>query len=72
VTEQRHAIVAALAGMRFPARRWQLIAWADYNCASLSTRDLLSRLSEVTIYRDLGHVLAHAHKLVTDLDTEAR
>jgi hypothetical protein len=34
----------ALAGMVYPARYWQILAWADYNCATGELRKALWRL----------------------------
>jgi hypothetical protein len=36
----------ALNGMPYPARRWQLVAWADYNCASSQVREALRHLPD--------------------------
>lgn len=38
----------ALTGMPYPARRWQLVAWADYNCASSQVREALRHLPDRT------------------------
>lgn len=38
----------ALAGMPYPARRWQTVAWADYNCASSQLREALRHLPDRT------------------------
>jgi hypothetical protein len=38
----------ALAGMPYPARRWQTLTWADFNCASDQVRDALRRLPDKT------------------------
>jgi hypothetical protein len=34
MTNLRERLAAALAGMPYPARTWQIIAWADYNAVS--------------------------------------
>jgi hypothetical protein len=62
---EKELIAAALVGMPFPGRCWQLIAWADYNAAPQTTRDLLRRLPEDTVYPNLGHVVAQAEGLTT-------
>jgi hypothetical protein len=62
---EKELIAAALAGMPFPGRWWQLIAWADYNGAPQVTRNLFRRLPEETTYRNLGHVAAQAERLAT-------
>lgn len=46
----------ALAGMVYPARRWQTIAWADFNCTSDQIREALRELPERT-YADFGEVV---------------
>ncbi|HEY2205220.1 MAG TPA: hypothetical protein VGH99_12185 [Pseudonocardia sp.] len=46
----------ALAGQRFPARTWELIAQADYNGTDLTTRAELLRLP-TAVYPDLAAVL---------------
>ena len=37
-------VAHALTGMPYPARRWQAIAWADFNCASDRVREALQRV----------------------------
>lgn len=36
----------ALAGMAYPARRWQMVTWADHNCASGEVREALRHLPD--------------------------
>lgn len=36
----------ACAGVPFPARRWQLVAWADWNCASTELREAFRHLPD--------------------------
>ena len=36
----------ALAGMSFPARQWQAVAWADFNCASAQVREVLRHMPD--------------------------
>jgi hypothetical protein len=62
---EKELITAALAGMPFPGRCWQLIAWAEYNGAPQITRDLFRRLPEDTTYHNLGHVTAQAEDIPT-------
>ena len=38
----------ALAGMPWPARRWQTVAWADFNRASAQLREVLRHLPDNT------------------------
>lgn len=38
----------ALAGMQFPARRWQTAAWADFNCASAQLREAVRGIPDQT------------------------
>lgn len=47
----------ALAGMAYPARYWQVLAWADYNCANSNIRNALWRLP-VKTYRNLAEIIA--------------
>jgi hypothetical protein len=35
-----------LAGMAYPATYWQILAWADYNCATSKLRKALWRLPD--------------------------
>jgi hypothetical protein len=37
-----------LAGMTYPARYWQILAWADYNCATSKLRKALWQLPDKT------------------------
>lgn len=37
---------SALEGVPFPARRWQLAAWADWNCASSEMREALRHVPD--------------------------
>ena len=41
VTISGELLAHALAGMPFPARRWQTMAWAEFNCASEQVREAL-------------------------------
>jgi hypothetical protein len=43
-----HTLDYALAGMAYPARYWQILAWADYNCASGKLRKALWQLPDRT------------------------
>jgi hypothetical protein len=36
----------ALAGMAYPATYWQILAWADYNCAASNLRKALWQLPD--------------------------
>jgi len=46
-----------LAGLRFPATRWQLVAQADYYGADSKSRTELGRLP-AGLYRDLAAVIS--------------
>ncbi|HEX3647409.1 MAG TPA: DUF2795 domain-containing protein [Pseudonocardiaceae bacterium] len=46
-----------LAGLDFPARRWQILAQADFYGADIVTTLRLRRLPPDQSYRDLGEVL---------------
>ena len=46
----------ALADMVYPARRWQAIAWADFNCTSEQIRNALLELPELT-YVSFGEIV---------------
>lgn len=39
-------LLHALTGMPYPARRWQMAAWADHNCASGEVREALRHLPD--------------------------
>jgi hypothetical protein len=54
---EAHQVAAALAGVVYPARRWQLLAQADHYGADVHTRAELSRLPE-GLYPDLATVIA--------------
>jgi hypothetical protein len=43
----------ALAGMPYPARRWQTITWAEYNCASEQLLKALRYLPKQDLQRHL-------------------
>jgi hypothetical protein len=43
-------------GVRFPAAKWQLVAWAEYNGAGLPIRSALWRLPE-RMYHDITEVV---------------
>jgi hypothetical protein len=45
----------ALRGVSYPAPRWQLLAWADYNAVNGQLRDVVWQLPEGT-YANLGEV----------------
>jgi hypothetical protein len=49
-------LVHALTGMPYPAHRWQLVAWADYNCASSQVREALRHLPDRT-YASLSQLI---------------
>jgi len=49
-------IPALLVGMPYPAQRWQLVVWADYNGGGAAARAALLKLPERT-YRSLSDVL---------------
>ena len=49
----REQLDHALAGMPWPARRWQTAAWADFNCASGQVREALRHLPDKT-YANIG------------------
>jgi hypothetical protein len=44
-------LAAALAGARYPAHRWELVTWADLNCAPDQLREALRHLPD-ECYRD--------------------
>jgi hypothetical protein len=39
-------LARACKGVSFPARRWQLAAWADWNCATGELREALRQLPD--------------------------
>jgi hypothetical protein len=41
-------LTVACAGVGLPARRWQLAAWADENCASGEVREALRHIPDRT------------------------
>jgi hypothetical protein len=43
-----HDLTRTLEGMRFPAQRWQILAWADHNGVGLQLRAALQFLPERT------------------------
>jgi hypothetical protein len=43
-----HNLDYVLAGMSYPATYWQILAWADYNCANTKLRTALWRLPDRT------------------------
>jgi hypothetical protein len=52
----REELDHALAGMPWPARRWQTAAWADFNCASGQLREALRHLPDKT-YAHIGDLI---------------
>jgi len=52
----RAELAQALGGMPYPARRWQTVAWADWNCASGQVREALRNLPD-RMYADLGELI---------------
>jgi hypothetical protein len=50
-------VSAALVGLAYPARHWQLLAQADYYGADIDTRVELARLPD-GLYPDLASVIA--------------
>jgi Protein of unknown function (DUF2795) len=50
-------IAAAVVGVHFPARNWELLAWADYNGVDSDMRRALWALPAGN-YRDLAEVVA--------------
>jgi hypothetical protein len=57
VTQRREQFAAALAGISYPAQRWQLVTWADFNAASAETCARLLALPE-RAYRSLADVIS--------------
>jgi hypothetical protein len=51
-----HDLDYALAGMTYPATCWQVMTWADYNCAPGQTRTALQDLPSKT-YPSLAAVI---------------
>ena len=49
-------IAHALVGMTYPAPRWQVVAWADYNGASFQLREAVRGLPE-KIYTSLAEIV---------------
>jgi hypothetical protein len=50
-------IAAAVRGVRFPARHWEILSWADYNGADAQTRRALWAIPSGE-YRSLAEVAA--------------
>jgi hypothetical protein len=48
----------ALAGMSYPATYWQILAWADYNCATSKLRHVLWQLPHKTYVNQRAIVAA--------------
>jgi hypothetical protein len=46
----------AVDGVSFPARRWQLVAWADWNCASSALREALRHVPD-QVYVSPGQLM---------------
>jgi hypothetical protein len=57
-------LTRALEGMRFPAQRWQILAWADHNGAGLQLRAALQFLPE-RAYRGLSEIASVANAVLT-------
>jgi ABC-type transporter Mla subunit MlaD len=51
-------IAQALVGMPYPARRWQILAWAEYNGAGSPLRMALLEIPEKS-YGSLGEIKAN-------------
>lgn len=51
----KERIAAAVVGVRYPARKWELLAWADYNGADTEMRRALWALPG-GVYRSLAEV----------------
>jgi hypothetical protein len=45
-----HNLDYVLAGMAYPATYWQILAWADYNCATGKLRKALWQLPGKTYF----------------------
>jgi Protein of unknown function (DUF2795) len=58
-----HQLAHALVGMSFPAQRWEVVTWAEYNGVGSQVRDLLRRLPDGR-YLSLAHVAEVASTLV--------
>ena len=52
-----HQVTASLLGVTYPARRWQLLAQADYYGADVDTQVELARLPDL-LYSDLAGVIS--------------
>lgn len=71
LTINNYQLDHALTGMPYPARRWQLLGWADFNCASRKLRDVLAGVPD-RVYkskRDVVEVIAAAGKLREEADS---
>lgn len=53
-----HTLDYVLAGMAYPARYWQILAWADYNCAGSKLRKALWQLPDRTYLNQQAIVAA--------------
>jgi hypothetical protein len=55
VSAELQYLTSILAGLRFPAKRWQIIAWASYNGAGLQLVGAMQNMPEIA-YQSVGHV----------------
>jgi hypothetical protein len=60
---QPHNLDYAFAGMAYPATHWQILAWADYNCATSNLRHALWQLPDKTYANQPAIVAALQHRL---------
>jgi hypothetical protein len=58
-------LTRTLEGMRFPAERWQILAWAEHNGVGLQLRAALQALPERR-YRSLPEIAHEANAVGTD------
>jgi hypothetical protein len=58
-------LASVLEGLSFPARRWQIIAWATYNGAGLRLAGALQGMPEIN-YRSVGHVGRELNEISAD------
>jgi hypothetical protein len=58
------SLCSAFDGIRFPAAKWLLLAYADYNGASYQLRAALGRLPE-RIYRGVVDVVSEVNRTTT-------
>jgi hypothetical protein len=70
-------LARALSGMPYPARRQQLVAWAELNCAPAALREALNHLPDET-FDDRGQLKAlfagveHRARQITGSDQSLR